>query len=181
MVTLSPSIYMNWRRLLVHLSLRLKCTFKCFVRCLSLTLHIFDFFTENAERNSTKLDNEQDFKRPLPSLCFSSRSEKPDERPNLWLTETFSTSPLTPLNSSQGNNILISSTKFVLFRSIRKIRWLPWPLIGSDIFNFSSETAERSSTKLVRQQDFNILYQVCDFRADRKNKMVAPASDWLRH
>ena len=30
-------------------------------------------------------------------------------------------------------------------------------------------------------QDFNVLYQVCVFRADRKNKMAAPASDWLRH
>ena len=30
-------------------------------------------------------------------------------------------------------------------------------------------------------QDFNVLYQVCVFRADRKKKMVALASDWLRH
>ena len=27
----------------------------------------------------------------------------------------------------------------------------------------------------------NVLYQVCVFRADRKNKMAALASDWLRH
>ena len=30
-------------------------------------------------------------------------------------------------------------------------------------------------------QDLNVLYQVCVFRTDRKNKMAAPASDWLRH
>ena len=36
--------------------------------------------------------------RPLPSLCFSGRSEKQDGRPGLWLAETFSTSPLKPLN-----------------------------------------------------------------------------------
>ena len=30
-------------------------------------------------------------------------------------------------------------------------------------------------------QDLNVLYQVCVFRGDRKNKMAAPASDWLRH
>ena len=62
-----------------------------------------------------------------------------------------------------------------------KVRWPPWPLIGWDISNFSSETAEQNSTKLDRKQGLNVLYQVCVFRADRKNKMAALASDWLRH
>ena len=35
--------------------------------------------------------------------------------------------------------------------------------------------------KLDRKQDLNVLYQVCVFRADRKIKMAALASDWLRH
>ena len=47
------------------------------------------------------------------------------------------------------------------------------PLIGWDIFDFSVETAERNSTNLDRKQDLNALYQVCVFRADRKNKMAA--------
>ena len=64
---------------------------------------------------------------------------------------------------------------------IGKTRWPPWPLIGRDIFDFSSETAERTSRKHDRKQDLNVLYQVCVFRADRKNKMAALASDWLRH
>ena len=64
---------------------------------------------------------------------------------------------------------------------IGKTRWPPWPLIGWDIFGISSETGERNSTKLDRKQDLNVLYQVCVFRADRKNKMAALASDWLRH
>ena len=34
--------------------------------------------------------------------------------------------------------------------------------------------------KLDRRQDFNFLYHVCVFWADRKNKMAALASDWLR-
>ena len=123
--------------------------------------------------------------RPLPSLCFSGRSEKQDGRPGLWLAETFSTSPLKPPNRIQrnltGSNISTSSTKFVFFRPIGKTRWPPWPLIGWDIFDFSSETAEQNSTKLDRKQDLNILYKVCVFRADRKNKMAALASDWLRH
>ena len=73
---------------------------------------------------------------PLPSFCFSGRSEKQDDRPDLWLVETFSTS-LKPLNGIQRN------------------------LTGSKILN--------------------ILYKVCVFRADRKNKMAALISDWLRH
>ena len=192
---------------------------------------IFDFFSETAERNSTKLDRKQDLNalyqvyvfradrknkmaalasdwlrhfqlllwnrwtefnktwqearspRPLPSLCFSGRSEKQDGRPGLWFAETFSTSPLKPLNGIQrnltGSKILKPSTKFVFFGPIGKTRWPPWPLIGWDIFDFSVETAERNSTNLDKKQDLNALYQVCDFRADRKNKMAAwPLIGW---
>ena len=93
--------------------------------------------------------------RPLPSLCFSGRSEK-DGRPGLWLAETLSTSPLKPLKGIQRNliesKIPTSSTKFVFFGPIGKTRWPPWPLIGWDIFDFSSETAERNSTKLDRNK-----------------------------
>ena len=118
-------------------------------------------------------------KRPLPSLCFSGRSEKQDGCPGLWLAETFSTSPLKPLNGIQGNltgsKISTSSTNFVFFGPIGKTRWLPWPLIGQDIFDFSSETADWNWTKLDRKQDLNVLYQVCVFRADQKTKMAALA------
>ena len=69
----------------------------------------------------------------------------------------------------------------MFFGPIRKTRWPPWPLIGWDIIDFSSEIAERNSTKLNRTQDLNVLYQVCVFRADRKNMMAALACDWLRH
>ena len=55
------------------------------------------------------------------------------------------------------------------------------PSLTSHIFDFFSETAERNSTKLDRKQDINVLYQVCVFRVDRKNKMAALASDWLSH
>ena len=107
---------------------------------------------------------------PLPSLCFSCRSEKQVDRPGLWLAETFSTSPLKPLNWIQrnltGSKISTSSTKFVFFEPIGKTRWPSWPLIGWDIFDFSSETAERNSTKLDRKQDLNVLYQVCVFLAN---------------
>ena len=55
------------------------------------------------------------------------------------------------------------------------------PSLTFHIFDFSSETAERNSKKFDRKQDLNVLYQVCVFRADRKNKMAALGSDWLRH
>ena len=123
--------------------------------------------------------------RLLPSLCFSSRSEKQDGRAGLWFAETFLTSPLNPLNRIQqnltGSKISTPSIKFVFFGPIGKTRWPPWPLIGWDILDFSYETVERNSTKLDRKQDLNAFYQVCVFRADRKNKMAALASDLLRH
>ena len=132
-----------------------------------------------------KTSQEARSKRPLPSLCFSGRSEKQDGRPGLWLAETFLTSPLKSLNGIQqnltGSKISTPSTKSVFFEPIRKIRWPPWPMIGWEIFDFSDETAERNSKKLDRKQDLKVLYQVCVFRADGKSKMAAPASDWLKH
>ena len=185
----------------MHLSRRLKCTIvitRCpssvvrpsVVRPSSVRPSVVNFshfrlllWNRWTEFNETW--QEARSQRPLQSLCFSGRSEKQDGRPGLWLAETFSTSPLKPLNGIQrnltGSKILTSSTKFVFFGPIGKTRWPPWPLIGWDIFDFSSETAERNSTKLDRKQDLNVLYQVCVFRADRKNKMAALASDWLRH
>ena len=147
--------------------------------------NIFDFSSETAERKFNETWQEARTQCPLPSLCFSGRSEKQDGRPGLWLAEAFSTSPLKPLNGIQrnltGSKISMSSTKFVFFGQIGKTRWPPWPLIGWNISDFYSVTAERNSTKLDRKQDLNVLYQVCVFRANRKNKMAALASDWLRH
>ena len=123
--------------------------------------------------------------RILPSLCFSGRLEKQDGRPGLWLAETFSTSPLKPLNGIQrnltGSKISTSSTKFVFFRADqKKTTWPPWPLNGGDIFDFSSETADWNWTKLDRKQDLNVLYQICVFRADQKTKMAALADSSKR-
>ena len=57
------------------------------------------------------------------SLCFSGQLEKQDGRPGLWLAETFSTSPLKPLNGIErnltGSKISMYSTKFVFFGPIK--------------------------------------------------------------
>ena len=66
----------------------------------------------------------------------------------------------------------------MLYGRIVKTRWPPWPLIGWDLLDFFTETSEWNSRK--RKQDLNVLYQVCIFQADWKNKMATPASDWLR-
>ena len=113
---------------------------------------------------------------PLPSLCFSGRSETQDGRPGLWLAETFSTSPLKLWKgihpNSTGNKISRSSTKFVFFGPIGKTRWPPWPLIGWNIFYFSSETVKQNSTKLDRKQNLNVIYQVSVFRAQEPKAPV---------
>ena len=80
-----------------------------------------------------------------------------------------------------GSKIITSSAKFVFFGPIGKTRWPPLPLIGWDIFGFSSETAERNSAKHDRKQDHNVICHVWVFRANLKNKMASLASDWLRH
>ena len=178
-------------RFLVHLSRRLKCTI-VITRCLSsvnrpsvVNFSHFPLLLWNCIIEFNETWQEARSQRPLPSLCFSGRSEKQDGRPGLWLAETFSTSSLKPLKGIQrnltGSKISMSSTKFVFFGPIGKTRWPPWSLIGWDFFDFFSETAERNSTKLDRKQDLNVLYQFCVFRADRKNKMAALASDWLKH
>ena len=87
-------------------------------------------------------------------VFFSSRSKNQNGRPGLWSAETFffSTS-LQLLNVIQrnlsGSKISTSSTKFVSFWQIRKPRWLPWYLIGWDIFHFFSATAEWNLKNLI--------------------------------
>ena len=94
------------------------------VRPSSLTFHIFNFFSETAERNSTKLNRKQDLDVLYQVCVFRADRKKQDSRPCLWLPETFSTSSLTPLIGIQrnltGSKISLSSTKFVFFGPIRK-------------------------------------------------------------
>ena len=123
--------------------------------------------------------------RPLPSLCFSGRSEKQDGRPGLWLAETFSTSSLKPLNGInetwQEARSQCPLPSLCFSGRSEKQDGRPGLWLAETFSTFPSETAERNSTKLDRKQDLNALYQVCVFRADPKNKMAVLASDWPRH
>ena len=116
---------------LVHLSRRLKCTIvitRCpssFVRPSVVNFSLFRLLLWNRWTEFNETWQEVRSQRPLPRLCFSGRSEKQDGRPGLWLAETFSTSPLKPLNEIQqnltGSKISTSSTKFVFSsRSVNK-------------------------------------------------------------
>ena len=119
-------------------------------------------------------------------MCFSGWSENQDGRLAsdwlrhfrglLWIgwmefNETW--------QEARSQHLL--DTKFVFFGPIRKLRWQPLPLIGWDIFDFSSKTTEQNSTKLDRMQDLNILYQISVFQADLKNKMATLVSVRLSH
>ena len=75
----------------------------------------FNFSSEIAERNSTKLDKKQDLDILYHVCIFPADNKNQDGRPGLWLAETFSTSPLKPLNGIQryltGSKISTSTTK----------------------------------------------------------------------
>ena len=115
---------------LVHLSRRLVPRLSV-RRLSSLTFHIFDFSSETAVRNSTKLDRKQDL-NVLYQVCVFQADRK--NKMAALASDTFSTSPLKLLNGIQrnltGSKILTFSTKFVFFRPIGETKWPPWPLIG---------------------------------------------------
>ena len=126
--------------------------------------------------------------RFLPSLCFSGRSEKEDGRPGLWLAETFSTSPLKPLNGIQrnlsGSKISMSSTKFVFLGRSEKQDGHPGLWFAEISLTFPLKPLNRIHRKLTGSKiSDNVLYQVCGvfFWADRQNKMdtlVNPSKRW---
>ena len=124
----------------------------------------------------TKFDRKQDLNVLYQVYVFFGPIGKTRWSPWLMIAETFSSSVLKPPNGIQRNltrnKIPTSSTKSMFLGPIRKRRWSHWLLICFDIFNFSSKTAERNSTKLDRKQDRNVLHQVCVFLADWKNKMA---------
>ena len=123
--------------------------------------------------------------RPLPSLCFSGRSEKQDGRPGLWLAETFSTSPLKPLNGIQrnltGSKISTPSTKFVFFGPIGKTRWPPCLWLAETFSTSPLKPLNGIQRNLTGSKISTPSTNFVFFGLIGKNKMAALASDWLRH
>ena len=114
------------------------------------------------------------------NVFFSGRSGKQDGRTDLLLAETFSSPLKLPKGISWWNerkqylNIL---DKFVFGGWKENKNKPPRPLIGWDIFDFVSHTAEQN----LMTQELIVLYQVCSCRTDQKYKMTALASNWLIH
>ena len=110
---------------------------------------------------------------------FSNSSLQPPNGNETWQENKYLTSStnfvflarlayisyLQPLNEVQRNLIgcKFSTSSTVLFWSIGKPRWRPWPPIGWDILDLFPANAERNSIKLDRKQDLNDFYQVCVF------------------
>ena len=141
----------------------------------------------------------QDLKVFYQVFVFSGRSEKQNGRPSLWLAETFSTSFLKPTNKIQrhftGSKISTSFTKFVFFgpvgkkmtalasdwlRHFRLLFWNRWFEIN-ETWQEARSQYPLPSLCFSGQSEKQDGRQVCVFRANRKNKMAALASDWLRH
>ena len=142
---------------------------------------IFDFSSETTEWNSTKLDRKQDLNVFYQVCVFWGRWEKQDgPLASDWLRHfrLLLWNRWTEFNEAWHEaRSQCPLPSLCCFGLIGKTRWLPWPLIGWDIFNFSSETAKQNSTKLDRKQDLNVLYHlVCVFRANLENEMAALAS-----
>ena len=60
----------------------------------------WDIFHFSSEQNSRKLDRKQDINVLYQVCVFRADLKKQDGRPVLWLTDTFSTSPLKLLNQN---------------------------------------------------------------------------------
>ena len=108
-------------------------------------------------------------------IVFFGNLENQDGRPGLWVAETFETC-LKPLNgiwrNLTGSKNSRSSARLCFSGWLKKKnKMAPWLLICWYIFDFWGNSTGSK----------NVLYQVCVFHADWKNKMDALASDWLRH
>ena len=111
---------------------------------------IFDFFSETSEWNSTKLDRNQDLNTVYQVCVFrTNRKNKMAALASDW-PRYFQ---LLLWNQIQwnliGSKISMPTTKFVFFGMLGKSKWPPWLLIGWDIFDFSSETAEHIQRNLT--------------------------------
>ena len=79
-----------------------------------------------------------------------------------------------------------SKTAAFVFAFVLMLRpFFPELVMSTDLLSFEHPSVLLFCFRLLLwnrlKQDLNVLYHVYVFRADRKNKMAALASDWLRH
>ena len=163
-------------------------------------LRHFRFLLWNHWMEFNKIWQDARSQRPLISLCFSGRSEEKDGRPASDLPRHFDFSSVTAeqdstkLDRKQDLSVLY---QFVLFGPIKKATlssdWLRhFRLLLCDRWTEFNETWQeakfqrplQSSCYSIDETWQEARYQcpiVWFFWADEKNKMAAPASDWLGH
>ena len=113
----------------------------------------FDFFSETAEGNSTKLDRKQDL-NVLYQVCVfrSDQKTKMAVPASDWLRHfrLLLWNRWTELEETwQEARSQCPLPSLCFSGRLEKTRWPPWPLICWDIFYFSSETVERNFMKLT--------------------------------
>ena len=134
---------------LAHLSRRLEWVFvkACCRSGVWHKLSNFRLFILNHWTELNKTWQEVRSQRPLPSLCFWADQKKQDGRPSLWLTDTFFTFTLKPLNVIQRNltesNISTSDTKNVFFMAIGKQDGRPGLWLGKTFSTSSLKHLKR--------------------------------------
>ena len=141
----------------------------------------FDFFSATAEWILTKVNRKLVLNALQQGCVFHANwSSKMIALASDWLKHYwFFNSPQNGFwQNLKGSKFLMPSIKFVFFAPIGQPRWLSWPLIGWNIFDFFSETAEWILTKLNRKQVLIALYKVCVFRANLSSNIAAMVS-WL--
>ena len=157
----------------MHLSRRLSALlWSCVVRPSVVNFSHFRLLLWNHWTEFNETWQEARTKHPLPSLCFSGRSEKQDGRPGLWLAETFSTSPLKLLKGIkqtwQEARSQCPLPSLCFSGRLEKQDGRP----GLWLAETFSTSAERNSTKLDRKQDLNALYASVFFRLISKQKCL---------
>ena len=92
-------------------------------------------------------------------------SEKQDGRPGLWLTETFSTSPLKLLNGIQRNltGIKISTSSTILLPV--KFRWIPFSGFRGEVENvLANQRPGRPSFFSIGLKNTNLIEDIVILR-----------------
>ena len=149
-------------------------------------LRYFQLLLWNRWKEFNKIWQEARYQYPLLSLCFSGWLENQDCCPGLWLAETFSKilwNGWKEFNETWQEAKSQCPLPSLCFSGQSEkqdghpILWLAETFSTSPL----KPLLKWNSRKLDRKQDLNVLYQVCVFWAHRKNKMAAPASDWMRH